>query len=229
MEGWVRREKLIEKWNLFPLWDLPEFSEKSECWRWGKWRLRWSNHFLSVSPAWAWTLHPSPPLPRAVSACPRGLSSKPCVLPCPPRGGDILWGLESISKSHSFLVFNWRKTVLERCVGFCHRTPISRNYMYIPSLLSLPLLPVSHPSRSLQSSGLGSRCYTATSHQLSVSHMMGTCANASSPIRPLLPPPLGPHVCSLHLRKSPFFSSLRILVCCKKCLETLMRCQWDQN
>ena len=45
---------------------------------------------------------------------------------------------------------------------------ISHKYTYIPSLLSLPPLSPSHSSRSSQSTRLGSQCYTATSHQLSV-------------------------------------------------------------
>ena len=49
---------------------------------------------------------------------------------------------------------------------------ISHNYTYIPSLLSLPLLPSSHPARSSWRMGLGSLCYVATSHQLSVLHMI---------------------------------------------------------
>ena len=36
-------------------------------------------------------------------------------------------------------------------------------YIYIPSLPLFPLLPSSHPSRSSQSSRLGSLCYLATS------------------------------------------------------------------
>ena len=37
--------------------------------------------------------------------------------------------------------------------------------MYIPSLLSLPPFPPSHPPRSSQSTWLDSLCYTTTSHQ----------------------------------------------------------------
>ena len=52
---------------------------------------------------------------------------------------------------------------------------ISSNYTYIPSLPSLPplrLLPPSHPSMSSWRARLGSLCYIATSHQLSVLHMI---------------------------------------------------------
>ena len=61
---------------------------------------------------------------------------------------------------------------LQWCVGFCHvTTQISHNYTYITFLLSLPVLPPSYPSKSSQSAKLGSLCYTATSHQLSILHM----------------------------------------------------------
>ena len=37
------------------------------------------------------------------------------------------------------LFFNWRILALQCCVGFCHTAmPINYNYVYIPSLLSLP-------------------------------------------------------------------------------------------
>ena len=46
-------------------------------------------------------------------------------------------------------------------------------YMYIPSFLSLsPSILPSHLSRSLQSTRLGSLCYTSASHQLSILHMI---------------------------------------------------------
>ena len=41
--------------------------------------------------------------------------------------------------------FNWRKIVLQSCVGFYHTTTqTSHNYTYTPSLLSLPPLPSPH-------------------------------------------------------------------------------------
>ena len=49
---------------------------------------------------------------------------------------------------------------------------ISHNYTCIPSLPSLPPLAPSHPSRSSQRARLGSLCYTATSHQLSITHLV---------------------------------------------------------
>ena len=73
--------------------------------------------------------------------------------------------------SFCFCFFNWRKIALQCCVGFCHTTTwISHNYTDITSLLSLPPLLPSHPTRSSQSSRLGSLCYIVTSHQLSVLH-----------------------------------------------------------
>ena len=69
--------------------------------------------------------------------------------------------------------FNWRKLTLQCWVGFCHTTMrISHNYTYIPSLLSLPPLPPSLTSRPSQSTWLGSLCFTATSHQLFILHMI---------------------------------------------------------
>ena len=57
------------------------------------------------------------------------------------------------------LFFNWGKIALQCCVGFCHTTAdISHNYTYILSLLSHPPLHASHPSRSSQSTSLGSLC-----------------------------------------------------------------------
>ena len=70
------------------------------------------------------------------------------------------------------LFFSWRKIALQ-CICFCCTTPwISHNYTYILSLLSLSLLPSSHPSRILQSTRLGSLCYIATSHWLSILRMI---------------------------------------------------------
>ena len=64
------------------------------------------------------------------------------------------------------LSFKWRKITLQCRIGFCHTTmKISHNYTYITFLLSLPLFPTSHPSRSSQSTRLGYLCYWATSHQ----------------------------------------------------------------
>ena len=71
-----------------------------------------------------------------------------------------------------FFYFVLFKNFLQCCVGFSHTTPrISHNYICIPSLPSLSPL-VSHPSRSSQSARLGSPCYTATSHQLSILYLI---------------------------------------------------------
>ena len=45
------------------------------------------------------------------------------------------------------LIFNWRITALQCCVGFCHPTMwISRKYTCISSFLSLPPTTVPHPT-----------------------------------------------------------------------------------
>jgi len=72
------------------------------------------------------------------------------------------------------LFFSCRKIALQ-CICFCCTTPwISHNYTYIPSLLSLSPLPP-HPTplgyyRAL--TRLGSLCYIATSHWLSILRMI---------------------------------------------------------
>ena len=67
--------------------------------------------------------------------------------------------------------------------------------IYIPSLLSLPRLPPSHRSKSSQSARLGSLCYLATSHWLSISHMVVYIRSVllSQFVHSHLPP-LGPQV-----------------------------------
>ena len=65
-----------------------------------------------------------------------------------------------------------------RIVGWCftmwatREVWVSHNVTHMPSLLSLPPTQASsHPSRSSQSTRLGSLYYTAASHQLSILHM----------------------------------------------------------
>ena len=67
--------------------------------------------------------------------------------------------------------------------------------IYIPSLLSLRRLPPSHRSKSSQSARLGSLCYLATSHWLSISHMVVYIRSVllSQFVHSHLPP-LGPQV-----------------------------------
>ena len=98
------------------------------------------------------------------------------------------------------LFCNWKKTALQCCVGFCSTTTqISHDYTYILSLLSLPLLFQSHPSRSKQ-------CYTETFLQLSILHMrVYRCGcyflHSSHSLLPLLCPKV--HSLHLHLYSFP--------------------------
>ena len=73
----------------------------------------------------------------------------------------------------SILCFNWWKITLQFCVGFCYTMTWeshayththTHTHTHIPFHLSLPLLPQLHPSRSLQSTKVGSLCYLANSH-----------------------------------------------------------------
>ena len=69
-----------------------------------------------------------------------------------------------------------------------------------PLLPSLPSLALSHLSRSSQSTRLGSLCYTATSHQLSILHpIVHICWCYFLPSSHPLPLPLCPQVHSLNL------------------------------
>ena len=79
-------------------------------------------------------------------------------------------------------------------------------YIYIPSLLSLLLLPPPHPSRSSQSARLGSLGYIATSHLLSVLHMVVCiCQCYFLNLSHLHLLPLCPHVHSRLGSSVPFF------------------------
>ena len=68
--------------------------------------------------------------------------------------------------------------------------------VYIHPLLSLPpILTPSQPSRLSQSTSSSSLCYTASSHQLPISHMVTYLCQCYS--LNLSPPPICPQVCSL--------------------------------
>ena len=89
-------------------------------------------------------------------------------------------------KSFLNLFFNWRKIGLPCCVDFCVDTTvqISHNCTCITLLLSFPPLPLSHCCRSSQGTKLGSLCFIATSHQLSILHMvmhMFQCCSLNCP------------------------------------------------
>ena len=63
--------------------------------------------------------------------------------------GNLRGGSQIINNKQ---FYNWRKIALQCYIGFCCITKqISHNYTYIPSPLSLPLLPQPHPLRSSQS------------------------------------------------------------------------------
>ena len=98
-------------------------------------------------------------------------------------------GMLAVFYFFSLIYFNWRIIALQCCVGFCHpSTWISHRYTYVPSLLDLPA--TFHTSRLSQSPRLSSLYYTATSHQLSVLHMViyiCQCYSLSLS-HPLLPP-----------------------------------------
>ena len=101
----------------------------------------------------------------------------------------------------NFFFFSWRIIALQCCGGLCHTsTYISNNYIPTPSWTSLSSK--SHTSRSSQIARLGSLCYTAVSHLLSVLHtILYICQcyflNLSYPLLPLLCLP--DHSLHLHL------------------------------
>ena len=90
-----------------------------------------------------------------------------------------------------YIFLNFCNVVLVSAIQQCKSAIII--HMPPPSLVSLPF--PSHPFRSSQSARLGSLCYTAPSHQVSILHLM-----LLSPFTPLsLSPPLCPHVHFLYL------------------------------
>ena len=120
----------------------------------------------------------------------------------------------SFQYSFQLCIFlNWRIIALQCCVGLCHTTVwISHNYIHIYwAPLSLPPFPLSHPSRSSQSTRLGSLYYTTTSYQLFVVQMVVyicQCYFLSSSY--LVLPSLYPQFYSpcLHLHSFPANSSI---------------------
>ena len=71
--------------------------------------------------------------------------------------------------------------------------------IYSPSLLSLPLLPWSHPSRSSQSASLSSLCCTAASHWLLILHWWCIYASVSLWVFPTLTFPCCIHKFNFYL------------------------------
>ena len=100
-------------------------------------------------------------------------------------------------------IYNWKITALQYFFGFCHKSArISHRYTYVPSLLNLPPLSPSQPSRLSQSTGLSSLSHTANFHWLCVLHMvlyMFPCCSLRS-AHPLLPCCVHkPDILSIHL------------------------------
>ena len=63
-------------------------------------------------------------------------------------------------------------------------------YTHITSLLSLPPLPPSYPSRFIRDARLGSLCYIATAHQICFTHGSVYMLMLLSPFIPLSPFPI---------------------------------------
>ena len=64
---------------------------------------------------------------------------------CTVRICNFFIDFMSLLRFPFLIFFNWRKIVLQSCVGFYHTaTQTSHNYTYTPSLVSLPPLPSPH-------------------------------------------------------------------------------------
>ena len=62
------------------------------------------------------------------------------------------WKYNKLPIFFLFLFFNWWEIAVQCCLVFCHTTmQIRHNFIYIPSILSLPRLSSFHSSRALQS------------------------------------------------------------------------------
>ena len=112
------------------------------------------------------------------------------------------------------------------CQFLLYNNMDQRKYTYIPSLLSFPPTPTSHPCRSSQNTKLSSPCYTAPSHQLSTLHTVVYMALLLSEFMPPSPSPAVSTVCSpcLHLyscpeigSSAPFFSMPYMCVNIQQC------------
>ena len=90
---------------------------------------------------------------------------------------------------------------------------INHNHTHIHSLLSLPHFPTCHPSRSSQSTRLGSPCYTPTSHQWSTLHrIVHICWMLLSAFIPHSPSPTVP-INPSSLSTSPFLPCKQVHQC----------------
>ena len=96
----------------------------------------------------------------------------PCLF-CLSRITKVKFFMSCWSLIYIYIFLIGGKLPFNVAMGFCCTMQISHNYIYIYRLpLKPPSTPPSHHYRSSQSAKLGSLCYTATSHQLSVSHMI---------------------------------------------------------
>ena len=90
-----------------------------------------------------------------------------------PRSGTARLYGNSIYSLFFNLFFNCKKNCFTMLCWFLPYTmQISHNYAFITYLLSLPLIPTSHHSRSSQSTKWDFLCYIATSEQLSILHLV---------------------------------------------------------
>ena len=86
--------------------------------------------------------------------------------------------------------------------------PYAYIYPHIPSLLSLPPTPSSHPSKSSQITELISLCYAVASHQLSILHLVVYICQCYSPFAPAFPSSPVP------VSSSPFSTSASLFLPC---------------
>jgi len=142
---------------------LPEFTETHVHW---------------VSDAIQPSHPPSSPSPPAPKFLPASESF--------PMSQLFTWGGQStgVSALTSFLP--------KKSQGWCPSESAIGIHMSHPSWTSFPAPIPSDPTRLSQSTGLSSLCYTATSHQLSVSHMFMYILQCYSCNSSPHPPPLCP-------------------------------------
>ena len=114
----------------------------------------------------------------------------------------VTWAWEELLLVLS-IIFNWRITAWQYCIGFCHTsTWISHRYKYVPSLLKLPL--ISHPILPLPVVTEHWIWAACTIEQIPTGYLISLMirymfqCDSLHLSHPLLPP-LCPQVCSLCL------------------------------